>query len=83
VTRLGHTNFWATRLGHTNFSYWAIVYFGQFIENYRFSPNFWATFSKENINVDRTWIGLYFGRFSDKLIWSPWPWKRGLDLKLP
>jgi hypothetical protein len=25
------------------FVHWAMVYFGQFLENYRSTPNFWAT----------------------------------------
>jgi hypothetical protein len=33
------------------FACWAIIYFSLFIENYRRSPNFWATFSKGKIIV--------------------------------
>jgi hypothetical protein len=27
------------------FAQWAIIYYGQFLENYRCSPHFWVTFS--------------------------------------
>jgi hypothetical protein len=55
------------------FAEWAIVNYGHFFKNYRSSPNLWATlFQKYKllINFDKIWVGLYFGRFFHKLIWS-------------
>jgi hypothetical protein len=39
-----------------NFARWAVVYF-------------WLLF--ENVNYLATWVGLHFGPFFHKLIWSP------------
>jgi hypothetical protein len=61
-----------TRLGELS-STWAIAYSGQFLKNYRSSPNFWASFflSKDYAFFDKKWVGLHFGRLFHKLIRSP------------
>jgi hypothetical protein len=46
------------------FAHWAIVYFGQVFENYRSTQMFVST------NFDKKWLGIHFGRFCLKLIWS-------------
>jgi hypothetical protein len=48
---------------------------GSFFNNYINSPQFWATFSNVYqdyicINFDKNWVGLHFGSFFQKLIWS-------------
>jgi hypothetical protein len=47
------------------FAYWAVVYVGQFSENYRSSVNSYTTFSRYTlcINFGKKWVGLHFGRF--------------------
>jgi hypothetical protein len=47
-------------------TYWAIVYFGQYFENYRSSPIFTHFLQGKSyvlIKFDKKWVGLYFGRF--------------------
>jgi hypothetical protein len=57
------------------FVYWVIVYFGQFVENYRSSPNIWTTFihgkSCAIISTKLGWA-TFWATFSQKFIWSPW-----------
>jgi hypothetical protein len=46
-----------------------------FLENYRNSPHFWATFSKaksSTLILTKIWIGLHFERLFSKRVWSPW-----------
>jgi hypothetical protein len=45
---------------------------GGFFENYKKSKNFGLLLPRLCINLDKNWVGLHFGRFFDKLIWSPW-----------
>jgi hypothetical protein len=48
------------------FAHWAIVYCGQFLENYRSSPNFWTTIflgKKYVLSLTIKLVGIYFGRF--------------------
>jgi hypothetical protein len=48
------------------FAYWAIVFFGQFFENYRRGTNSWATFFHGKSNaliLTKIELGLHFGRF--------------------
>jgi hypothetical protein len=63
-----------TRLGDFSSTYWVIISFGQFLFRYRSSPNLWITFfhgkSFYLITYGKKW--LHFGRFFNKLIWSPW-----------
>jgi hypothetical protein len=35
------------------FAHWEIVSFGQFCENYKSSPNFWANFFRRKSNLDK------------------------------
>jgi hypothetical protein len=54
-----------------------IVNFGQIFLSYRSSPNFGITYFlpqwKLCTNLDIERVGLHFGRFYNKRIWSPWP----------
>jgi hypothetical protein len=48
------------------FAYWAIVFFGQFIENYRISANSWATFFHSisyALIFTKKWFGHILGNF--------------------
>jgi hypothetical protein len=55
------------------FAFWANFFFGLFYEKYKSIPNFCATFlhGKSYNNFYKKWVGLHFGRFFHKLIWSP------------
>jgi hypothetical protein len=48
------------RIGQV-FACWAGVYFDLLFENYKSSPNYWATFFhgtyKSDINFDKKWLG--------------------------
>jgi hypothetical protein len=39
--------------------------------SHRYSPNFGLLFPRLLTNLDKKWVGLHFGRFFIKLIWSP------------
>jgi hypothetical protein len=55
------------------FAYWVIVYFGQYFENYRSSPDLKATFSKAKIIysfLQKMGWATFWAIFH-KLIWSP------------
>jgi hypothetical protein len=60
-----------------SFPYWAVIFFWQFFNKYRSIPNIRLLFNTIIkflcIILDEKWIGLHFGRFFHKLIWSPWP----------
>jgi hypothetical protein len=48
------------------FAYWAIVYFGQFIENYGSSPDFCAPFSHGNcakLNLEKLVLATFWAIF--------------------
>jgi hypothetical protein len=54
-------------------TYWPVVYFGQFYENYKSSANIWTAFfcrTSYVLNFAKR-VGLHFGRFFHKLIRSP------------
>jgi hypothetical protein len=57
------------------FAQWAIVFFGQFSWKitevaHIFMP---LLLSVHDVLILQKWIGIHFGRFFQKLIWSPWP----------
>jgi hypothetical protein len=54
---------------------WEIAFFCQSIENYKSSKNSWDTSFQQYqicINLDKTLLGLHFGRLFRQLIWSTW-----------
>jgi hypothetical protein len=56
------------------FAHWVIFFFGQFFENYRSSPNIWATlFNGKSclIILTKTDLVFIFGQLFHQLIWSP------------
>jgi hypothetical protein len=55
-------------------AYWDIVFLWQFCENYR-PQIFELLFSAVKVmhKFKQKCVGLHFGRFFHKLIWSPWP----------
>jgi hypothetical protein len=58
------------------FAHPVYAFFEQLCANYKSNPHFWATpFHCEGwaLILAKKWIGLHFGRFFLKLIWSPCP----------
>jgi hypothetical protein len=53
------------------FAYWEIVFFGWLYENGKGSPNFGATSSHRTYLLCIKCVGLNFGGFFHKFIWSP------------
>jgi hypothetical protein len=49
------------------------LYIWQLCENYESIPHIWATFFHGYVSafILTKWVGLHFGRFFHKLIWSP------------
>jgi hypothetical protein len=61
-----------TRLGKFSPNGW-LLSLGNYFENCRKSSHFWAIFETVRLfNFDKKCLGLHFGRFYHKLIWSPW-----------
>jgi hypothetical protein len=56
------------------FAQWSIVFFGQFRENKGNSAQFWATLFHGYVYalIVKKSVGLHFGRFFHKFVWSPW-----------
>jgi hypothetical protein len=69
---------------------WVIVFWAVF-ENYKRRQNFWPAYfhgtSYVCIKFDKKWVGLHFGQYFQKLIWSPSPsasyvknWPQGIRI---
>jgi hypothetical protein len=56
------------------FTYWVIIYFGQFfkLQNELTFLGIFYTGESYVLILTKKWVGLEFGWFFHKLIWSPW-----------